>query len=151
MRDPLSPVPFPGHESVNTFLLNRPDIFQVRISMDRFLGSPAFYTLLLRCIPSTPQLLFSAALPNCAERRTPSVMAPLLTPELHHSPKQLVVLVVIRGKFAKRRIRNGSGEILCAPQFFSQIEGKVGDLFGIPVTVKTAEPANVITSRFFLP
>jgi hypothetical protein len=72
-----------------------------------------------------------------------TVTVPLLAPELHHSPDDFLTLLVIRKGFPERRIRNGCGGlvILYTPQFFPKIAGKIGDLPGIPVAVKAAEPA----------
>jgi len=96
------------------------------------------------CIAAFPEpgdlFLLTAHL---AERWVATVTVPLLAPEHHHSREELVTLLVLRKGFPERRIRNDRGElvILYTPQFFPEIAGKIGDLPGIPVAVKAAEPA----------
>jgi hypothetical protein len=138
-----SPVPFPGHEPGNAFLPDRLDVLQVCFPVDRFEKVELFTGIRIAAFPAPRDLFFHAALPDQAEGRAATVPAPLFTPELHHSPKEFVTFIVIRKGFPERRIRDRSGNffILCTPQFFPEIAGKVGDLSGIPMAVETAEPA----------
>jgi len=92
--------------------------------------------------PAMP-FLWMAALPNLAERRTAIITAPLLAPELHHGPEELVTLHIMCKGFPERCIRNGSGGLvrLYTPQYFPEVAGMVGDNPGVPVAVRAAEPA----------
>jgi hypothetical protein len=149
-RDHPSPVPFPGHEPGNTFLPDHPDILFVSISMDRCEEFLPLTHLCIAAFPAPGDLFFLAARPDLAERRTATVMAPLPAPELHHSPEELVPLLIMPKGFPERRSRNGRGELvkLYMPQFFLEVAGKIGYLPGIPVAVKAAEPALHNPPRF---
>jgi hypothetical protein len=114
----------------------------VCIIVDRFEEVELFTGIRIAAFPTPRDLFFHAAFPDLAERRAATVPAPLFTPELHQSPKKFATFIIIRKGFSERRIHDRSGNffILCIPQFFPEIAGKVGNLPGIPVAVETAEP-----------
>jgi hypothetical protein len=140
---PLSPVPFPGNKPVDAFLLYRPDISFVCIPMDRLQKLKLFTGIRFAALPAAGDPFFLAALPDLAERRAAPVPAALFALELDHGPEEFVTVHVIHKGFSERRIRDRSGKffILCNPQFFPEIAGKVGNLPGVPVAVKTTEAA----------
>jgi len=74
LRDPDSPVRFPAMNPSIPFFLNRPDIFQVRIPIDRFEEVQPFTSLCVAAFPATRDCFFLAALPDCTKSRgqTPS-------------------------------------------------------------------------------